>query len=210
MASLIWVSMNANTLACWCWTNLANRASKSFRLIFAAPKSFYMFCHWVGAECLEKLIFVQLESGDCSDFSFCADYCCLANCLEKKWFLVGKIIFWWNWTSGDCWICPFLCLLLPGRLPATLQFHKNDFPYPKITSFRAVCLCLSLLLWCLPMFGPSAVLVCPPTGCWSEKQDEYKLSKRLVVLAYIGGLSFLFLPYRFGGGGTWWHGTSTC
>ena len=83
MASLIWVSMNANTLACWCWTNLANRASKSFRLIFAAPKSFYMFCHRVGAGCLGKIIFVQLESGDCSDFSFCADYCCLADCLEK-------------------------------------------------------------------------------------------------------------------------------
>ena len=108
---------------------------------------FYMFCHWVGAECLGKIIFVQLESGDCSDFSFCADYCCLADCLEKNDFWVGKIIFWWNWTSGDCWICPFLCLLLPGRLTATLQFHKNDFPYPKITSFRAVCLCLSLLLW---------------------------------------------------------------
>ena len=27
------------------------------------------------------------------------------------------------------------------------------------------------------------------------------LSKRLVVLAYIGGLSFFFLPYRFGGVG---------
>ena len=37
------------------------------------------------------------------------------------------------------------------------------------------------------------------------------LSKRLVVLAYIGGVIVFFSSLSFwGGGGTWWHGPSTC
>ena len=41
-------------------------------------------------------------------------------------------------------------------------------------------------------------------GCWDLMGFlllRCLLSKRLVVLAYIGGLSFFFLPYRFGGVG---------
>ena len=37
------------------------------------------------------------------------------------------------------------------------------------------------------------------------------LSKRLVVLAYIGWVIVFFSSLSFcGGGGTWWHGPSTC
>ena len=104
----------------------------------------------------------------------------MADCPEKNDFWVGEIIFL-KLESGDCWdLLGFLllrCRLLLGGLPG----KKNDFWVGKIIFLKletSDCWDLMgfLLLRCL-------------------------LSKRLVVLAHIGGLSFFFLPYRFGGVG---------
>ena len=60
---------------------------------------------------------------------------------------------------------------------------------------------------CRDLLGFLLFCVAWQTDHSCEIGDPYRLSKRLVVLAYIGGLSFLFF---WGVGGTWWHGPSTC
>ena len=132
---------------------------------------------WVG-----KMIFLKLETSDCWDllgFLLFRVVYYLADCPEKKYFWVGEIIFLkigeWR-LLGFAGISSFTVSTAAWRAAR----KKNDFWVGKIIFLKletSDCWDLGfLLLRCL-------------------------LSKRLVVLAYIGGLSFFFLPYRFGGVG---------
>ena len=89
--------------------------------------------------------------------------------------------------------------------------------FPVLSFSLLVCLCLSqalfvvlvlcllflffvLLVWWFVLF-PKRLRVGIQRPQWGKKwkKHPWRLSKRLVVLTYIGGLSFFFLPYRFGG-----------
>ena len=121
-------------------------------------------------------------AGICWDFSFFALSTATSTwqTARKKMIFGSGKSFFWNWRvaiAGICWDFFFYgvdCCL--AGCP-----EKNDFWVGKIIFLKL-----------------------ETSGCWDLMGFlllRCLLSKRLVVLAYIGGLSFFFLPYRFGGVG---------
>ena len=130
-------------------------------------------------------------AGICWDFSLFALSTATWQTARKKMIFGSGKSFFWNWRvaiAGICWdffFCGVDCCL------AGCPEKKNDFWVGKIIFLKletSDCWALMgfLLLRCL-------------------------LSKRLVVLAYMGWVIVFFSSLSFwGGGGTWWHGPSTC
>ena len=127
---------------------------------------------------------MKLENEDCWDLLgfllFCVVYCYLANCPEKNDFWVGEIIFL-KLESGDCWDLLGFSSFTASTAAWRAARKKKGFWVGKIIFLKletSDCWDLMgfLLLRCL-------------------------LSKRLVVLAYIGGLSFFFFLIVLGGWG---------
>ena len=96
------------------WYPASSSVEKWRLLRFAEVSPFCVACcfladcpgkkNWVG-----KIIFLELDSGDCwIPFFFCV-YSCLAGCPGKKWFL-GRENHFLELNSGGCWIPFFFCV----------------------------------------------------------------------------------------------------